>query len=175
MDGRSQRLQEFQQGSGIKTIPDSVVRKVNNPFEQKKWPTFRKKGMATTSRPLGSTRSSAFGVGCGAVLVVYTAQKIDIEKGIFSRDMFRCYPTHQLSCINLKFVYMSPLQTPLKGLLWSQLEPQLESMKAKTLKWRSDKQSNKQLNGSPGQSNIAFVHLWKSLLYWATTRFSHHH
>ena len=49
--------------------------------------------MATTSRPLGSTRSLASGVGCGAVIVVYTAQKIDIEKGIFRRDMFRCYLT----------------------------------------------------------------------------------
>jgi hypothetical protein len=42
--------------------------------------------MATTSRPLGSTRSLDSGVGCGAVIVVYTAQKIDIEKGIFRRD-----------------------------------------------------------------------------------------
>ena len=42
--------------------------------------------MATISKPLGSTSSLASGVGCGAVTVVYTAQKIDIEKGIFRRD-----------------------------------------------------------------------------------------
>ena len=43
--------------------------------------------MATTSKPLGSTRSLASGVGWGAVIVVYTAQKIDIENGIFKSVM----------------------------------------------------------------------------------------
>ena len=41
--------------------------------------------MTTTSRPLGSTRSLASGVGCGAVIVVYTAKNMDIEKGILMR------------------------------------------------------------------------------------------
>ena len=48
--------------------------------------------MATTSRPLGSIRSLGSGVGCGAVIVVYTAQKMDIENGILRKDMVRCYP-----------------------------------------------------------------------------------
>lgn len=88
MDKCLQRSLEFQQGSGIKTITGNKVEEIFSDRNYKlKCPTFKKKGMATTSRPIGSTRSLASGVGCGAVIVVCTAQTIDRENGILRRDM----------------------------------------------------------------------------------------
>lgn len=91
MDRCSQRLPEFQQGSVIETIPGCKTL-VRLKLDKKSGPTLRKKGIAITSRPLRSIRSLASGVGCGAVTVVYTAQRMDMENGMRRRDMVRCYP-----------------------------------------------------------------------------------